>query len=402
MELRETIEALNRQFEEFKKDNDKTIAELKAKGGTDPLLTAKLEKLQDAMDKSEKSREDLEKQLAQVKTAMNRPGASAEDKKEHAAYREAMTKYLRKGVEFNARELLPEGSKLMSVDSDPNGGYFVAPEVSSMIISKVFESSPIRQLAEVVTISSDSLEFMDDLDEVGSGWVGERQTRSATDTPVVGKRIIPVHELHASPVITQKLLDDSSVNLEAWLSGKVQQKFARDEASAFVNGNGVQKPRGFLTYPAGTGAKQIEQVASGHATTFTADGLVNIFFALKSEYLNGATWIMKRTSIREIRKLKDGNGAYLWQPALAGGQPATILDKPYMMADDMETAGAGALALAFGNFREGYKVVDRIGIRVLRDPFSSKPNVVLYTTKRVGGDVGNFEALKIMKVAASL
>jgi HK97 family phage major capsid protein len=290
--------------------------------------------------------------------------------------------------------------KALSVDSDPDGGYLVRPEVSSEIVKKVFESSPVRELASVQTISSDALEIIEDLDEAASGWVGERQARSETDTPQIKKIVIPAHELYANPKASQKLLDDAQVNIESWLQEKVSSKFARDEATAFVTGNGVLKPMGFLSYAAGTGFNQVEQVNSGDANLVTDDGLLDLQGALKEDYQANATWLLKRSTLTAIRKLKDGDDNYVWQPGIANGVPSLILGKPYRLANDMPAVAANALSIAYGDFKMGYQIVDRVGIRVLRDPYTAKPYILFYTTKRVGGAVKNFEAIKIQKIAA--
>jgi len=205
----------------------------------------------------------------------------------------------------------------------------------------------------------------------------------------------------AKPKASQKLLDDAFVNVEAWLAEKVGEKFARTEATAFVSGDGVNKPRGILTYTAGDGFEMIEQIVSGAAADIsaanTADGLINLVMSLKAPYKAGAAFLMERATVKAVRKLKDTQGQYFWQPSLTAGNPDMIMGFPVYEADDMETIGANALPIAFGNFKVGYQIVDRFGIRTLRDPYSAKPYVEFYTTKRVGGGVKNFEAIKLLK-----
>ncbi len=292
-------------------------------------------------------------------------------------------------------------AKALSVGSDPDGGQLVPTAVSNRIITQVYETSPVRQVATVETIGSDSWEVPNDLGEFDSGWVGETEGRPETNTSQIGTLKIPVHEIYAKPKATQKLLEDASVNIEAWLSRKVADRFARQEATAFVTGNGVKKPRGFLTYPNGTSGAKIEQIASGNATAITADGLINLMISLKDFYAAGAVWMMKRATVGAVMLLKDGNGQYMWRPGLDAGKPSMLLGSPVYQANDMPAVAGGALPVAYGNFREGYTVVDRLGITVLRDPYSAKPFVEFYSRKRVGGDVVNFEAFKLMVVAAS-
>jgi HK97 family phage major capsid protein len=268
---------------------------------------------------------------------------------------------------------------------------------------KVFETSPMRAYASVQVISTDALEGLFDLNEASSGWVGETDTRSETNTPQLGKWRIPTHELYAKPTATQKLLDDAEINMEAWLAGKVAEKFARDEATAFVTGSGIGRPRGFLTYASGTTLPgTIERFDTGVNGAFAAapnggDVLINALYGLKAQYRANATWFMNRATTTLVRKLKDQDGAYLWSPGIAAGQPATLLGYPVAAFEDMPSPATDSLSIAVGDMREAYQIVDRIGIRTLRDPFSSKPYVEFYTTKRVGGDVVNFEAIKLIE-----
>lgn len=233
-------------------------------------------------------------------------------------------------------------AKALSVGSDPDGGYWVTPQASSRIISQIYESSPIRQLATVETISTDALEIPNDLGEFASGWVGESEDRAATSTSQTGVLRIPVHEQYASPRATQKLLEDSSINVVAWLTRKVAEKFGRDEATAFVSGNGIKKPRGFLSYASGTtNPGTIEQVASGAATALTADGLINLQISLKEAYVANASWLMRRATVGKLLLLKDGEGQYLWRQNMEVGKPSVLLGNPVYYAADMPAVGAG-------------------------------------------------------------
>lgn len=390
MELEKKFEDLGKAFEAFKKANDTKLEALEKKGSVDALVTEQVEK-------ANKHIETLTAEIKEMQTAMNRSAAGGGDggkgeEPKNKEQKEAFHKYMRKGMIVEQKGL--------SAESDPSGGYLIPDELSATIVQKIFESSPMRALADVETISGSSLEVNEDLGEIESGWVGESETREETDTPTVGLIEIPAHELYAMPKATQKVLDDAAWNLEAWLGKKCADKFSRDEASAFINGTGVKKPRGILTYTAGTGAGQIEQVNSGGASTLTADGLISVHGALKGFYRAGATWLMKRSTITAARKLKGSDNNYLWQPGLSAGTPDSLLGSAVHEADDFAAIGADVLAGAYGNFKYAYKIVDRVGIRVLRDPLTQKGFVLFYTTKRVGGGVVNFEALKILKIAA--
>lgn len=318
---------------------------------------------------------------------------------EYKAYQGAFGRMMRIGENFISND----EQKAMLVGSDPDGGFLVPTATSARIIERVYETSPIDELATHETVSTDALEIAVDTDEAGAGWVGETEARPETSTPQVGVQRIPVHEIYAKPKVTQQLLEDAGVDIEAWLGRKVSEKFARMRASAFVVGNGIKKPRGILTYPAGAAGVRgtIPQIASGDANALTADGLVRLMFSLKDRYLANANWLMKRGSVASVMLFKDTQGQYIWRPGLQEGQPSTLLGYSIRRADDMPAVAAGALPVAFGDFRAGYTVVDRLGIRVLRDPYSSKPFVEFYTRARVGGDVVDFEAYALQIVSAA-
>lgn len=290
--------------------------------------------------------------------------------------------------------------KAMSVGSDPDGGYWVTPVMMTRILSKVYESSPMRAICDVQTISTDALEFPIDDGEFGYGWVGEQETRSETTTSSTGVQRIPVHELYAEPRATQKLLDDSAVDVESWIADKIGQRFGRIEATGFVSGNGIKKPRGFLTYSDGTTRGYIEQYQSAVAASFNFDDVITLMTKLKEFYRAGAVFLCQRTTVGTMLLLKDGNGQYIWRPGATAGEPSVLMGHQVYMAADMEAVGSAALALAFGNFKMGYTIVDRLGISTLRDPFTAKPFVKFYTRKRVGGDVTEFEAIKLLKCGA--
>jgi len=396
MEIKEQLDKLGTAFEEFKKTNDLRLKEISEKGQASSATETKLAKVESDIEK-------LEKSIEKMTAALNRTAQESTETKEkgNAKYKAAMQEFMRKGTPINP-EVFPQEYKDMSVQVDQDGGFLVSPEMASEIETKVFESSPIRQLASQQNISTDSLEILQDLDEAGSGWVGETQTRSNTDTPQFNKIVIPVHELYALPKATQKLLDDAAINLEAWLGAKVSEKFQRDEATAFVSGNGVMKPKGILNYGAGDGFGLVQRQETATNSAITADVLIDTQSLLKEAYQNNASWLMNRLMVGYVRKLKDGiSGNYLWQPGLMQGQPNQLLGRPVYFAADLPSSVVAATdTFIYGDIRAGYQVVDRIGIRVLRDPYTSKGSVLFYTTKRVGGGVKNFEAIKVLKVKA--
>lgn len=390
MELKDLVGQLQTAFTEFKSANDARLKAIEQKGYAPADLTEKTEKINQKMS-------EIEEQIAQVKTAMNRTtaaggGSKAAEKDEKAAkYEAAFQKFVRFG---NETEI-----KALSSDSDQDGGFLVSPDMSSEIIKKVYETSDVRAYASVQTIGTSSLQILQDLGEAGCGWVGEVETRAETSTPQFQMIEIPVHEIYAEPKATQTFLDDASVNVEAWLAEKVSEKFSRTENTAFVSGDGVKKPKGFLSYTAGDGFGKIEQVVSGDASTILPDSMINLVYGLKSDYRANAKFFMKRATIKTIRAFKDAENRYLWAPGLDGNTAGSILGFDIIEFNDMPAIASNALPIAFGDMKQAYQIVDRMGIRVLRDPFTAKPYVKFYTTKRVGGGVKNFEALKLMKIS---
>jgi HK97 family phage major capsid protein len=414
----EAVEKLNKAFEEFKSTNDANLQ------NRDAVLEAKLAKIEADMDAAQKIADEaaLAAKRAQRVAAEDSNGVDLDAKALHwargiaksrgtdvgqfgnaelNAYKQAFNIYMRKGDQLLGAEEL----KALSVGSDPDGGYVVNPDLSGRIVARVFETSPMRAFASVQVISTDALEGLFDLNEAVSGWVGETEARPDTGTPALGKWRIPTHELFAKPTATQKLLDDGEIDMEAWLASKVAEKFARDEAAAFVTGNGVGKPRGFLDYAGGTTIPgQIQRIKSGVNGGFATDGsgadvLIDALYGLKAQYRMNAVWAMNRATTAAVRKIKDSDGAYIWQAGLAAGQPATLLGYPVASFEDMPALATGSLSIAVADWRETYQIVDRAGIRTLRDPFSAKPYVEFYTTKRVGGDVVNFESIKLVEFA---
>ena len=428
-EIKQAVEAVkqvNVAFEEFKRANDARLAEIEKKGAADPLLEEKLKRIDADLDRAQRVADEAAlaaKRQSRVVTdekgdridldakAADWAGMLARRRGETVpafdaagldSYKAAFDRFLRKGEEV----MSVDERKALSVGTDPDGGYVVNPDLSGRIVMKVFETSPMRAYASIQVISSDALEGLFDLDEAASGWVGETDNRAETNTPQLGKWRIPTHELYAKPKATQKLLDDASINMEAWLASKVAEKFGRDESNAFVVGNGSNKPRGFLTYSSGTTLPgTIEQFPTGSSGAYAAapnggDVLINALYGLKAQYRANATWFMNRATLTATRKVKDSDGAYLWSPGIAAGQPATLLGYPVASFEDMPDPASNSLSVAVGDMREAYQIVDRLGIRTLRDPYSAKPYVEFYTTKRVGGDVVNFEALKLVRFGA--
>jgi HK97 family phage major capsid protein len=434
LEVKGIIEGIGRAFEEFKRTNDERIKAIAAgKSGSD--FEAKLAKIEKELTDLGEAKAEIDKIMAKLQ----RPGAGAgsdagieaecksfnEQRRavlgqagalptadvtvdQYKAYKSGFFKLLRKGN----LELLDDGErKAMSVGSDSDGGYMVPAPTTGRIVQRIYELSPIRQIANVVSISTGELEGIADTGEADAGWVAEMGTRSDTSTPAVQKYKISAEEMYAQPKVTQKLLDDAAVDIEGWLAMKVADKFARKEGNAFCVGDGVGKPRGFAAYTtAATGDDtrtwgELEHVVTGASGAFAASNPADVLFDLigkfRPAYLQNASWVTRREVITLIRKFKEATtNAYLWQPSLQAGQPDRLLGYPIVTAQDLSAVGANSLSTWLGDFREGYQIVDRIGVRVLRDPFTAKPYVRFYTTKRVGGGVVNFEAIKALKFSA--
>lgn len=393
-EITDRMHLLGNAWEQFKQVNDARLREVERKGYADPLYQEHLGKINDALDQH-KQRIDM------IETANARPARESAGYKatyEGGEYRTAFRNYLRKGMDAGLEQLQ---LKALSVGTDADGGYLVTSQMADTIAQLIRESSPMRQLASVETISSDSLDLIEDTGDMEAEWVTETGTRNETDTAQIGKNPIDTHEMYAQPKATQKLIDDASIDIEAWVAQKVAEKFARLEATAFIGGDGSGKPKGILAYTAGTAWGQVQQINSGTSAQVTADGLIKLYYALKDEFSKRATFLMHRTTAQAVRLLKESTtDQYLWQPGLAAGTPDTLLGVPVALAADMPVAGVGSLSVAVGDFKRGYLIVDRVGIRTLRDPYTAKPFVKFYTTKRVGGAVVNSEAIKLLKLAA--
>lgn len=346
----------------------------------------------------------LNNRLDEIETSLKRPVAAGTDLKATSPasetdrrYTQAFEQYMRKGGAFEM-EL-----KALSSDTDTTGGYLLPRNVSDKITLKLIQRSPIRELVGVVQISSGDLyeEPKEGAANFAAAWVAERGSRTETAEATLRMEKTPVHELYANPFVTQKMLDDNVFNLEQWMTERIAWMFAVAEGAAFINGTGVGQPEGLLTNGELTGSYFVK---TNNASTLTADGLIGLYYSLPQFYAKEAVWVMNRATLQIIRTLKDSNGQYLWSPGFSGAlsqpQPDSVLGRPYFEAVDMPLVGAGAYPIIFGNLKLGYRVVDRIDIRVLRDPYSNKPYIAFYTTKRVGGQVILAEAMRVQLVSA--
>ncbi len=336
-----------------------------------------------------------------------RPALSAE-RDASAPHRKALSTYLRCGEDDALRGLELEG-KAMSTAVNADGGYLVDPQTSETIQSVLRSASSLRSVANVVTVEASSFDVLIDSTEAGAGWADEVGPAEETDTPQIERISIPLHELSALPKASQRLLDDSAFDIEGWLAGRIAEKFARAEADAFLNGNGSGRPRGLLNHATVANASwtwgSIGYVATGTLGDFDAttpsDAIVDLVYALGSRYRANATFAMNSKTAGAVRKMKDADGRFLWSDGLSQGAPARLMGYPVLIAEDMPDIADNAMAIAFGDFAAGYTIAERPDLRVLRDPFSAKPHVLFYATKRVGGDVTDFAAIKLLKFGTS-
>ncbi len=402
-EVREALDAFMRAFEEFKTANDERLAQIDQRLTADTVTAEKVERLNQSLDLQKKALDEmaidrLRPQLAGVET-------SAAPDFETRAHKAAFDSYIRKG---SAAALARFESKALSAGTDTQGGYLVPDEIESRVGSLMRNISPIRAIASVRRVSANLFRKPVLTAGPAADWAAETAARTASTTENLQETTFPVHELYAMPAASTTLLDDAGIDVAQWLAEEIYAVFAQKESEAFVTGSGTNRPKGFTQYPTVADSSwawgKIGFLKSGRAGGFPATGaqdkLVDLVYALKPGYRAEAHWVMNRKTIAAIRKIKDNDGNYIWQPAPRAGQAATLLNFPVAEAEHMPDLANDALAVAFGNFRQAYLIVDRAGLRILRDPYSSKPHVLFYTTRRVGGGVQNFEALKLLKFAA--
>lgn len=334
-----------------------------------------------------------------------RPALAAAAEAE-APHQKAFEAYVRNGDDDALRGLQLEG-KAMSSAVAGDGGYLVDPQTSDAIKSVLTSTASIRQIASVVNVEATSYDVLVDRGETGAGWATETDPSAETGTPAIERITIPLYELSALPKASQRLLDDSAFDIEGWLAGRIAEKFSRAEAAAFVSGDGVDKPTGFLTYTTAVNGTeiwgQLGHVVTGADGGFDAinpaDAIIDLVYALGAQYRANGSFVMNSKTAGAVRKLKDGDGRFLWSDGLAAGEPARLMGYPVLIAEDMPDIALDSLSIAFGDFAAGYTVAERPDLRILRDPFSAKPNVLFYATKRVGGDVSDFAAIKVLKFA---
>jgi HK97 family phage major capsid protein len=403
LELKETIQALGKAFDAFKAENDARLKEIEKKGAADPLLTEKVDKIN--ADIAQISA--LKKQLDTLETAVAQgqfPGGGKNElDRVKAQHKDAFAKFFRKGAEGGLRDLEIQAG--LSTLSDPDGGFLVPEDYEQAIDRVALSVSAMRRLATVRTIGTDTFKKLVNQGGASAGWVGEKGARAETNTPTLTEIAINTKELYAMPATTQTLLDDSRVDIVGWLADEVSIQFSEQESEAFINGNGVEQPKGIAAYAMAANSSyiwgKVGYITSGNANLINdLDKLIDLQHALKPVYRNGAAWLMNDATLATIRKMKDGDGNYIWVPGLKDGAPDTLLGKPVEIDDNVDDIGNGKYPIFFANFKRAYLIIDRQGVRVLRDPYTTKPYVLFYTTKRVGGGIVMYEAIKALKVSA--
>ncbi|NCV78673.1 MAG: phage major capsid protein [Burkholderiaceae bacterium] len=383
-QIHEAIETANRAFEAFKGLNDQRLQKLEqGEAGFGDKLAAMHQAFDEMLG--------VKASIDALEARMNRPA------------------YLRKGSELGLRELESK-AYAASTGGGADGGYAIPKVIDRSIETLAINLSPIRSIASVQEVVTPDFHKLVNVRGTGSGWVGEVAARPATSTSGLADIKPPMGELYANPQATQQMLDDVFFDAEQWLAEEVAIEFARAEGAAFIVGDGVNKPSGFLAGTTATtddatrnfGVLQhvVTGVAGGFPATNPADVLIALVGKMKAAYRANARFVMSKALLFEVASFKDTSGRYIFNPISAPGVPQTLMNYPILEAEDMPAKAANSLSIAFGDFRRGYLIVDRIGTRVIRDPFSNKPYVGFYTVKRLGGALINSEAIKVLKFAA--
>ncbi len=395
LDLKDAFGEFMSSFEAFRESNDERLAQLETRFGADVVTSEKVERISHALDEQKRA-------IDRLGLKRMRPALDRDDRAMPSEHKGAFDAYLRSGDDRLLRSL---DTKAMSYGSGQDGGYLVPAETETEIGKRLAALSPIRSIASVRQVSAAVLKKPFSVSGPAVGWVAETAARPQTDTATLAELQFPTMELYAMPAATASLLEDTVVDLDQWISSEVEAAFAEQEGTAFVSGDGTNKPKGFLSYAKVAESAwewgKIGYTATGVAGQLPEDGpsdvLIDTIYTLKAGYRQNANWVMNRKTQASLRKLKDKDGNYMWQPPSAPGQRALLMGFPLVEAEDMPDIAEDATPIAFGDFGRGYLVVDRTGVRVLRDPYSAKPYVLFYTTKRVGGGVQDFDAIKLLK-----
>lgn len=399
-EIKSLIEAQGRAFEEFKNANDARIKQVEGKGA-DAVTLESIAKLNASLD-------DIQAKMVAVEKKSGRPVAPAEIKAEAAAeHKAALVQWMRTGDDGQLKALAE--SKAITIGTASEGGYAVPEQIDASIEKMVRDAAPMRSICGQVTVSTSDYKKLVDVNGTASGWVAETAARTATATSALAEVVPTMGEVYANATASQQSIDDIMFDVERWIADSVSEEFAIAEDIAFVSGNGTNKPTGFTTgTPVSTADASrafgvLQYTASGQAAAMptSLDTFISLVYSLKAAFRNNSVFVTNKAILATLRTYKDGENQYLWQPSNQAGTPSTFLGYPVVEDENMPIVGAGNFPLAFGDFRRGYLIVDRMGTRFLRDPYTNKPNIQFYFTKRVGGKVVNSDAIKLLKIAAS-
>ncbi|MDG7055306.1 MAG: phage major capsid protein [Wolbachia endosymbiont of Menacanthus eurysternus] len=388
------VNELASSWEQFKLINDRRLKEIESKGQADSATIEQLCKINGDID-------NCKKRLDLIETAAQRPEVSTDFNTNDKYFSD----YIRKGVESGLSR------KTLSGDDNDIGGYLITPHIVKRINKRVTDSSPMRQICSSQRISTETLDYIiEDRDRASAGWSGETvddedggskskyDFAKDTDTPKIQKISITTYELYAQPQISQKLLDDAFVDVESWLVEKIAETFSKEENEAFIKGEGTFQPKGILAYDDGNSYNKIEQVKTNK---LDSDSIMILYYSLNEYYSKNASFLMNRSTLKDVRLLKSQTGQYLWQPSLSLEAPDTLMGIPVYQSADMPPAPSKLPVIAIADFKKAYKIVDSRGMRILRDPYTNKPYVRFFITKRVGGEVVNTSAIKLLKVTSS-
>ncbi|MDN4356991.1 phage major capsid protein [Citrobacter portucalensis] len=392
-DVEQVAQELQAKFDAFKEKNDKRLEAVEQEKGK---LAGEVETLNGKLSELDELKSALEEELKQVKRPAGGPQSKAASE-----HKTAFIGFMRKGKDDGLREL---ERKALQVGVDEDGGYAVPEELDRTILNLLKDEVVMRQEATTITVGGANYKKLVNLGGTASGWVGETDARPETDASKLGQIEPFMGEIYGNPQATQTMLDDAFFNVEDWINSELAIEFAEQEEIAFTSGNGTKKPKGFLTYastldPDKTRAfDTLQHILSGAAAGVTADAIIKLVYTLRKVHRNGAKFMMNNNSLFAIRILKDSEGNYLWRPGLELGQPSSLAGYGVAENEQMPDIAADAKAIAFGNFKRGYTIVDRIGTRILRDPYTKKPFVGFYTTKRTGGMLVDSQAIKLLQI----
>lgn len=402
-EVSDKIGEIVTAFEEFKAKQDTVIAEEIKKGTADVVRKNEVEAINDSITK-------LSEDLKALEAKAGRPGSEKDEAPEVAEHKAAFQQFLRKGREEGLSDL---EAKALNVTTSADGGYAVPEELDRTILDLARASSPIRDLATTIQVGGADYRKLVNVHGLAAGWVGETSSRPETSTPALAEVVPFMGEVYANPAATQRVIDDAFFDVEAWLAAEIAAEFAVAENTAFVSGNGTNRPKGFMAYTINASSDanrdfgHLQRIKTGVAggfkattsSTNPADTFIDVIHAMKAPLRSGASWLMATATLAEVRKFRDVDGNYIWRPGLAEGQHSTILGYPVRECEDMPAIATTSDPIAFGQWKRAYTIVDRMGTRLLRDPFTNKPYVHFYATKRVGGMVVDSQAIKILACA---